>query len=93
MASTIRRRYLKGIKRCHEDALKVDPKSGGRVDIEITVGKLGKVVSATVDGFDPSVDACIKRLALKWRFAVPKDEDGKPSEATFAMPFVLKPGG
>jgi|GEM_PF-402744 len=92
VASTIRKRYLKGIKRCHEDALKVDPKSGGRVDIEITVGKLGRVVSARVDGFDSGVDACIKRLALKWRFAVPKDDGGAPTEATFAMPFVLKPG-
>lgn len=93
VAKTIKRRYLKGIKRCHEQLLKVDPKAGGRVEIEITVGKVGKVIKARIDGFDPTVDACIKGLALKWRFPPPKDEDGNPTEATFAMPFILKAGG
>jgi len=93
VASTIRRRYLKGIKRCHEQLLKVDPRAGGRVEIEITVGKVGKVIKAKVNGFDGGVDACIQSLAIKWRFPPPKDDDGKPTEATFAMPFILKAGG
>ena len=93
VASTIRRRYLKGIKRCHEQLLKTDPTAGGRVEIEITVGKVGKVVKAKVKGFDPGVDTCIKNLANQWRFPPPKDEDGAPTEATFMMPFILKAGG
>jgi hypothetical protein len=93
VAKTIRRRYLKGIKRCHEQLLKVDPRAGGRVEIEITVGKVGKVVKAKVSGFDSGVDSCIKTLAKKWRFPPPRDEDGKPTTATFAMPFILKASG
>jgi hypothetical protein len=93
VAKTIKRRYLTGIKRCHEQLLKVDPKAGGRVEIEITVGKVGKVIKARVKGFDGGVDSCIQSLAIKWRFGVPKDDDGKPTEATFAMPFILKSGG
>lgn len=84
------RRYLEGIKRCHEQLLEVDPKAGGRVEIEITVSKVGKVVKAKVRGFDSGVDACIKGLAGKWCSAPPKDEDGKPTTATFAMPFIVK---
>ena len=30
-------------------------------------------------------------LARQWRFPPPKDEDGAPSEATFAMPFMISP--
>ncbi len=90
VAKTIKRRYLKGIKRCHEQLLKVDPRAGGRVQIQITVGKVGKVIRAKVNGFDSGVDACIKGLASKWRFQPPRDEDGKPTTATFEMPFILK---
>jgi hypothetical protein len=93
VAQTIRRRYLKGIKRCHEQLLKVDPRAGGRVEIEITVGKVGNVVRASVRGFDSGVDSCIKALALKWRFPPPKTDGGAPTESTFAMPFILKAGG
>lgn len=93
VASTIRKRYLKGIKRCHEQVLKRDPKAGGRIEIEFTVGKGGKVIKSKVGGEPPEVLDCVRGLVSQWRFAIPKDEDGKPTEATFAMPFLLKPGG
>jgi hypothetical protein len=93
VANTIRRRYIKGVQRCHEQLLKTDPRGGGKVEIEITIGKVGKVVRANVNGFDRGVDECIKALALQWRFPVPKSDDGKPTEATFIMPFILRAGG
>ena len=40
---------------------------------------------------DPTVDACIKGQAAKWRFSAPKDE-GKPTSADFEVPLLLKPG-
>ncbi len=87
----IRGKYLAGIKRCHQRVLKVDPKAQGKVTIRFTVGPTGRVTKANVKGFDPTVDACIKGQAAKWRFSAPKD-DGKPTSADFEVPLLLKPG-
>jgi TonB family protein len=87
----IRGKYLAGIKRCHSKVLKVDPKAQGKVTIRFTVGPTGRVTKATVKGFDPTVDSCIRSLASKWRFSAPKD-DGKPTSASFEVPLLLKPG-
>lgn len=87
----IRGKYLAGIKRCHQRVLKVDPKAQGKVTIRFTVGPTGRVTKASVKGFDPTVDACIKGQAAKWRFSAPKD-DGKPTSADFEVPLLLKPG-
>lgn len=87
----IRGKYLAGIKRCHQRVLKIDPKAQGKVTIRFTVGPTGRVTKANVKGFDPTVDACIKGQAAKWRFSAPKDE-GKPTSADFEVPLLLKPG-
>ncbi len=87
----IRGKYLAGIKRCHQRVLKIDPKAQGKVTIRFTVGPTGRVTKAKVKGFDPTVDACIKGQAAKWRFSAPKD-DGKPTSADFEVPLLLKPG-
>ncbi len=87
----IRGKYLAGIKRCHQRVLKVDPKAQGKVTIRFTVGPTGRVTKASVKGFDPTVDACIRGQASKWRFSAPKDE-GKPTSADFEVPLLLKPG-
>ncbi|MCP4446400.1 MAG: AgmX/PglI C-terminal domain-containing protein [Myxococcales bacterium] len=87
----IRGKYLAGIKRCHQRVLKLDPRAQGKVTIRFTVGPTGRVTKANVKGFDPTVDACIKESASKWRFSAPKDE-GKPTSADFEVPLLLKPG-
>lgn len=91
VAKIIRSRYLQGIKRCHQRLLKADPNAGGRVNLRFTVGPTGGVTKAEVKGFDGTVDACIKELAVKWRFGAPKDDEGKPTSADFQIPLVLKP--
>ena len=88
----IRGKYLAGIKQCHQRVLKVDPKAQGKVTIRFTVGPTGRVTKASVKGFDPTVDACIRGQAANWRFSAPKDE-GKPTSADFEVPLLLKPGG
>lgn len=91
VSKRIRGKYLLGIKRCHSRVLKIDPQAQGRVTISFTVGPTGRVTKARVKGFDPTVDACIKGQAAKWRFSAPKD-DGKPTSADFEVPLLLKPG-
>ena len=92
VARRIRERYLAGIKSCHQRALKLDPKIGGRVNIRFTVGASGRVTKANVKGFDNTVDSCIQGLTKGWRFGIPKDDKGKPSSADFQVPLILKAG-
>jgi outer membrane biosynthesis protein TonB len=91
VAKRIQTRYILGIKRCHQNALKRDPKASGRVELEFTVGPSGQVTKAEVKGFDPEVDSCIKGLTRTWRFGVPKDDSGAATTASFVIPLVLKP--
>lgn len=93
VARLIRSRYLAGIKRCHQQALKTDPTAQGRVTIRFTVGPTGRVTTANVNGFSASVDSCIASQARRWRFGAPKDDSGKPTSADFQIPLILKPGG
>lgn len=83
--------YMNGLKRCHKDLLKRDPTAGGSVGLRFTVGESGRVVSANASGFDPGVDNCIEKLAKTWRFGVPKDTDGDPTDASFKISLVLQP--
>lgn len=87
----IRTAYMSGLKRCHKDVLKRDPTAGGTVTLRFTVGESGRVVRVTADGFDSSVDQCIEARARSWRFGIPKDSDGEPTDATFKISLVLQP--
>ena len=86
----IRTAYMNGLKRCHKDLLKRDPSSGGTVGLKFTVGPSGRVVRVKAKGFDPGVDRCIERRAKSWRFGIPKDEDGEPTDAGFQVSLVLQ---
>jgi hypothetical protein len=83
--------YMNGLKRCHRDLLKRDPTAGGRVGLRFTVGETGRVVRVKAEGFDPGVDRCIESQAQQWRFGVPRDPDGDPTDASFRISLVLQP--
>lgn len=82
--------YMSGLKRCHRELLKRDPTAGGRVTLKFMVGPSGRVVRVKATGFDSGVDRCIETRANSWRFGIPKDEDGEPTDATFKISLVLQ---
>ena len=86
----IKRAYMSGLKRCHKDLLKRDPSAGGRVSLKFIVGQSGRITRVKANGFDGGVDKCIERRAKSWRFGIPKDEDGDPTDATFRISLVLQ---
>jgi hypothetical protein len=86
----IRDVYMTGLKACHKALLKRDPSAGGTVSLKFTVGPTGRVTRVKASGFDPGVDSCIETRAQAWRFGVPKDSDGEPTDATFRISLVLQ---
>ena len=83
--------YMPGIKRCYKDLLKTDPGARGKVKLEFTVNESGRTVTPKATGFNGEVDACIKGLMASWRFDVPKDADGDPTDASFEIALQLVP--
>ena len=88
--SRIKSVYMSGLKRCHNNLLKKDPSAGGKVTLKFKIGPTGRVTKAKVSGFDSGVDACIQGLVLGWRFDVPKDSDGDPTDADFSLTLALQ---
>ena len=83
--------YMAGLKRCYRLGLAEDANLNGRVAITFTVDERGKVIDEDATGVSSLVDGCISKLMINWRFPIPKDKDGSPTDASFAVSLALQP--
>ena len=84
---------MAGLKRCYKEYLKKDASARGKVTLSLTVNETGRTVKGKATRASPSeVDDCISGLMGSWRFPIPKDKDGEPTEASFAITLQLVPG-
>jgi hypothetical protein len=83
--------YMAGLKRCYKEYLKKDATARGKVTLELTVNETGRTVQGKAKGFASEVDSCISGQMASWRFPVPKDKDGDPTEASFRISLQLVP--
>ncbi|HEY0192453.1 MAG TPA: AgmX/PglI C-terminal domain-containing protein [Kofleriaceae bacterium] len=83
--------YMAGLKRCYKDYLKKDASARGKVTLTLTVNETGRTTKGAAHGFAGEVDACIGNLMSTWRFPIPKDKDGDPTEANFSISLQLVP--
>ncbi|HEY5925114.1 MAG TPA: AgmX/PglI C-terminal domain-containing protein [Kofleriaceae bacterium] len=89
--SKIQSAYMAGLKRCYKDYLKKDASARGKVTLDLTVNETGRTVKGAAKGFANEVDDCITGQMASWRFPVPKDKDGEPTEASFRIALQLVP--
>lgn len=85
------KKNVKDVQHCYEQGLQKRPDLQGKVVVKFVVGRTGTVAGVTIPETelnDRSVEQCIISAALKWTFPTPKGE----GLATFAYPFILKPG-
>jgi hypothetical protein len=83
--------YMAGLKRCYREYLKKDASARGKVTLSLTINETGRTVKGSAKGFAGEVDDCIGNLMTSWRFPIPKDKDGEPTEANFAIALQLVP--
>jgi uncharacterized protein YndB with AHSA1/START domain len=83
--------YMAGLKRCYKEFLKKDASARGKVTLQLTVNETGRTVKGSAHGFAGEVDECISNLMTGWRFPIPKDKEGDPTEASFAITLQLVP--
>ncbi len=65
------RTNLGGIRSCYERASRNNPALAGRLTVRFTVGESGRATSASVQGVDPELDACVERAVQRMVFPVP----------------------
>jgi len=83
--------YMAGLKRCYKEFLKKDASARGKVTLSLTINETGRTVKGAAHGFAGEVDECIGNLMNGWRFPIPKDKEGDPTEASFAITLQLVP--
>jgi len=85
--------YMAGIKRCYKDYLKKDPAARGKVSLAFTVNETGRSVSnkASSGELPGEVTSCIQTRMDGWRFPIPKDSSGDPTDAAFTIKLQMVP--
>lgn len=84
--------YMAGLKRCYKDYLKKEASARGKVTLSLTINETGRTTKGNAKGFPADeVNDCITGLMGNWRFPIPKDKDGEPTEASFAITLQLIP--
>jgi len=82
--------YVPGLTRCYRLGQNEDATLQGKISIEFTVDERGKVIDPSAQGLTTKVDGCVANLMAGWRFSIPKDKSGAPTEATFKLALILK---
>jgi TonB family protein len=86
----VQARYGRGVLRCYADLRKRTP-AAGNVAVELSIDPRGHVSDASVSGFDPELDACIRPRVRAWRFPPAAPSTGKPTPRTLRLQLVLAP--
>jgi hypothetical protein len=80
------RRYLAQIKQCHVNSLNKNPKTAGRIviDLDIESGRVSSARASSNTTRDSALATCVERKIKRWKF---------PKECTdlASLPFVFSP--
>jgi hypothetical protein len=87
----INSQYMAGLQRCYRRGLALDATLTGKVTLSFTVDESGKLTEPAASGSDGQVDHCIQTLMGVWRFPIPHDDKGHPTDATFHISLALQP--
>lgn len=84
--------YMAGLQRCYvKHGLAVDASMVAKVTISFVVDETGAATEHQARGANAEVDQCIREQMVGWRFPVPKDADGDPTDAPFKLQLALQP--
>jgi hypothetical protein len=77
------------VRNCYERALKTNHTLAGTINVQLVIGGGGQVEQVAVGGSlrDPTVAACVRRLATGWRMPAPTGGNC----AIVSVPFTMTP--
>lgn len=82
------RDHINEIKRCYQVELDKKENLEGRVQVNFTIGRDGKVTQSTLEQTtlgSPSAEKCIVNAVRSWQFPMPKSDT-----VVVTYPFILK---
>ncbi|MGE3459911.1 MAG: AgmX/PglI C-terminal domain-containing protein [Kofleriaceae bacterium] len=83
--------YMPGLQRCYKKGLVDDATLQGKIAMAFTVTERGTLDEQSAAGVSGKVDSCVTDFMSTWRFPIPKDKDGDPSEQSFKLSLQLTP--
>lgn len=83
--------YMAGLQRCYKQQVERKPDSQGKVVLSLTVGETGRTISGSAKGFSDEFEGCVGGLMTSWRFPVPNNEKGSPTQAEFSIGLRFEP--
>jgi hypothetical protein len=88
----IQNQYMAGLQRCYvKHGLSIDSTMVAKVTVSFVVDDKGVSTENSAHGANAEVDRCIADQMGGWRFPVPKDADGDPTDAPFKLKLALQP--
>jgi hypothetical protein len=84
MVDKINTTYIRGLRRCYNKGLAIDPSIRGKVTLTFSINSYGNV-SGQATGISTQVDNCVASLIKTWRFGRPTDR----REANYRISLVL----
>jgi hypothetical protein len=83
--------YMPNLQRCYRKGLLGDASLAGKIALSFTVTERGGLDDIEAHGVSSEVDACVSTAMSTWRFPIPKDKDGDPTDQGFRLVLALQP--
>jgi outer membrane biosynthesis protein TonB len=82
--------YITGLQRCYRLDLVHDASLTGKIALAFTVDEKGATTEIDASGTTSTLDACVNKAMTSWRFPIPRDNTGSPTDAPFKLSLVLR---
>ncbi|MDB4963266.1 MAG: hypothetical protein JWP01_3265 [Myxococcales bacterium] len=83
--------YMQGLQRCYRKGLLGEASLAGKIKMGFSVTERGGLDDIEASGVSSEVDTCISTQMQSWRFPIPKDKDGDPTDQEFRLVLALQP--
>lgn len=93
VTAKIKRQYIPGLKRCHERRLRLEPTATATVRLSFTIHDRGitRGMSTVITPPDDTLGACLRSVVGSWRFSIPRDAAGDPTDVEVTIELTLSP--
>ncbi len=83
--------YMPQLQRCYRKGLVGDASLAGKIKLAFTVNERGGLDDIDAVGVSSEVDGCVSAAMEGWKFGIPKDTDGAPTDQGFRLVLALQP--
>ena len=83
--------YMPNLQRCYKKGLLGDASLAGKIKLTFTVNERGSLDDIEAAGVSAEVDGCVSTAMEGWKFGIPRDKAGDPTDQGFRLVLALQP--